>query len=583
VNKVLNDETVSFVGHTIYCDSETIDLYGAVRLVQIYCPTLNAENVYLFDTYEYPLILIRKRILEASKSIWHNGKYDFDCLGITPKEWDDTYILDTILNYQEDKHTLDDVATRALGYNPYEGFNKKMMQKSDWSGVLTEEQLNYAATDVWILPEMMEYMDVEKAGWTYILDKRTVEAFTKMGQRLPIDVEGLAAHRIDNLKRIAEINVPINVNSWKQVRAYIEYDKSDDDALALLASQGNQRAYDVRAVRSLRKQISFINKFEAERRGNYIYGHLNIGTRSGRSKCSNMNLQQIPQAFKKYVKSEKYMVYADFAQLELRSLCVLIGEEVFEKLFRNQTDLHDYVKESLFGADDTQEVSDAGRGNSLRQIAKIYNFASLYGAGWATIGKTLMKYTGLSLSEHELKVNRKKWLDTFPGVKAWHAENVRHWQKKRPLHTPMGRKYIGKLPTDTNNIMNQGLGAEVAKLALVYMDKDMDLSKFLMFVHDSYTAEYDTLEEAKEACVTMANCMCKAWFDITKNCKITDLPMPVQAFIGKDWKTIDKSPIAEYAVGIDGIGRWIETVEVEKPVLLIAEELELFEEIPDVE
>ncbi|MCI4437839.1 MAG: hypothetical protein JHC33_13615 [Ignisphaera sp.] len=555
MNIVLNDEDMRFIGHTIYVDTETLDLYGPVRLVQIYCPTLNAENVYVFDSYEFPLVLTKKRILEAQHTVWHNGKYDFDCLDIVPTSWDDTFILDTLINFRSDKHSLDEVATRVYGYNPYGEIDKKAMQKSDWTKELTDEQLRYAATDVWILPTILASFSIEEAGWLYTLDKRTVECFAKMGQKLPIDIEGLEARKVTNEAKIAEINLPINCNSYVQVRPYIGSDSSGDDELALLCSQGNTKACEVRTVRSLKKQISFINKFLAERRGSYIYGHLNIGTVSGRSKCANMNLQQIPQAFKGYIKSEKFLVYADFAQLELRSLCALIGETVLEGLFREKgSDLHSYVRDSLFGAEQT--ISDAGRGNSLRQIAKIYNFASLYGAGHNTIGNVLLKYTGMNLPEAELKKHKAKWLDTFPMIRAWHNKNVRLWQKKTVLKTTMGRKYIAKLPTDANNIMNSGTAAEIAKLALVYMDKEMDLSKMLMFVHDSYTAEYDTMEEAVEHAEIMARLMNKAWYDVTANCVIKDIPMPVNAYIGTNWGDIDKYPLAEYVYD-GGQGEWV--------------------------
>ena len=162
------------------------------------------------------------------------------------------------------------------------------------------------------------------------------------------------------------------------------------------------------------------------------------------------------------------------------------------------------------------------------------------------------------LPESDLKKNKKKWLDTFPGIKAWHDKNIRHWQRKTVMSTPMGRKYIGKLPTDTNNIQNQGLGAEVAKLALVNMRKSMSdpeitdminkalegdevaFQKLIMFIHDSYTYEADSLEEAIAVAPIMAGDMQKAWFAITANCKITDLPMPVDVFIGQNMNTIEK-------------------------------------------
>jgi len=565
MNIILNSEDVNFKDKQIFCDSETRGLHGDVRVVQIYCPELDEKNVYVYDVARFPLPLVKKRIKEASNVVGHNFKYDMDCLGFCPESWDDTYVLDTIINFNKDKHSLDDVVMRVWRKDMYADmfdgsypvymdgeqidfskgivYDKKKMQKSDWSGGLTDQQYAYAAMDVWALPKVFESYDIDAAGWTYKLDKATIEAFAMMGEKLPIDVEWLEERMALNNSQINEMNLPINVNSYQQVRPYIGLDQSDDDALALAAASGNERAANVRTVRSLRKQNSFITKFLNERKDDdYVKGYLNIGTRSGRSKCSDMNLQQIPTSLKQMIqcKEGKYFVYADFAQLELRSLCVLIGEPILEKLFREKQDMHDYVRDSLFSAD--QEVSDAGRGNSLRQIAKIYNFACLYGAGWAQVGNVLTKYTGMILPESELKANKKKWLDTFPGIKAWHDRNIRHWQKKTVMSTPMGRKYIGKLPTDTNNIMNQGLGAEVAKLALVNMRKRLgeDYGKMLMFIHDSYTYEADSLDEAKEVGAVLAECMREAWYSITVNTKISDLPMPVDVFVGQNMNTIEK-------------------------------------------
>ena len=577
-NIILNDESVKFSQKTIHCDTETIGLYGSVRLLQVFCPEISTTDVYVFDSNDYPEILMKKRLEEAAVTTWANGKYDFDCLKWIPNEWEDAYILDTIINFKEEKHSLDAIAERVYGRDMYEAmfaneldisfmgspinfptsieYDKKKLQKSDWSKKLLPSQYAYAAMDVFLLPKIMASFDLAEAGWTYRLDKATVVSFCKMTQTLPIDVEGLEAQRQANLDKIAEFNMPININSYQQVRPYINSENSDDDALAKLCADGNERACNVRTVRSLTKQNTFIRKFlEANDGNDYIKGHLNIGTRSGRSKCAKQNLQQVPQVLKKFIKSKKFMVYCDFAQLELRSLCALIAEPTLEKLFRDEEDMHSFVRDKLFDKD--TNVSDAGRGNSLRQIAKIYNFASLYGAGWFTIGNVLTKYTGMQLPEKELKKHKKTWLDTFPGIRDWHKQNIRHWQAKRTLTTPMGRKYIGKLPTDTNNIMNQGFGAEVAKLALVKMGKVMDLGQLNMFVHDSYTGEADTLEEAKAMAETISQCMSEAWFEVSKFTKIQDLPMPINAFVGHDWKTIDDTPLAEYLLNTQqGVAEW---------------------------
>ena len=569
MNIILNNEDINFDSKLIYVDTETMGLHGDVRLLQVYCPEVNKDSVYVFDSREYPLPLIKKRVREARHVVGHNWKYDIDCLGVVPTSWDDTIMLDQIINFRAEKHSLDELAKRVYHTDMYADmfagqmdvtieikgtkhvvdfgtaeYDKKKMQKSNWSGVISRAQYAYAALDVWILPTILESFDIEEAGWTYKLDKATVECFSEMAEKLPIDVEWLETRMKKNNVDIAEIGLPINVNSYQQVRPYIGSEESNDDGLARLCSEGNERACQVRTVRSLRKQNSFITKFLNERDDeDYIHGYLNVGTRSGRSKCADMNLQQIPTSLKAMLKAkpETVFVYADFAQLELRSLCVLIGEDVLENLFRTGQDIHNYTRDALF--DSSTQVSDAGRGNSLRQIAKIYNFASLYGAGWQTIGNVLTKYTGMMLTEAELKANKVKWLKGFPGIKEWHAQNIRHWQAKRTLSTPMGRKYIGKLPTDTNNIMNQGLGAEVAKLAMVYMRKEMDMSNMLMFIHDSYTYEAPyvdgDLTEAKRIGAIMADCMQRAWFDITKNTKITDLSMPVDVFVGQNMKTIE--------------------------------------------
>ena len=558
----LNDENVSFKGFQCFIDTETIGLYGNVRLLQVYCPEVSEDTVFIFDAKDYPVVLMKKRLKEMNSLVGHNLSYDFNCLNFKPDphNFEDTFILDTIINFNIDGHGLDKVAQRVFGFDPYEGIDKKKMQKSDWTGVLTEEQYLYAAIDVWILPKIFEQYDIEKAGWTYKLDKASVITFATMGQKLPIDVEGLKAQTEINKDIIAEVNLPINVNSWQQVRPYIDHDESDDQALAELCAAGNQRACDVRKVRSLRKQNTFIKKFlDANDGHDYIKGYLNVGTRNGRSKCANQNLQQVPLTLKKYIKSKRYLIYSDYAQLELRSLCALIGEDVLERLFRNKEDLHSYVRDSLFDRD--QHISDAGRGNSLRQIAKIYNFASLYGAGWHTIGNVLMKFTGMKLTEQELKRHKAKWLRTFPGIKRWHDINIRHWQAKRTLHTPMGRHYIGKLPTDTNNIQNSGFGAEVAKLALIRIVRRVEHPEdILMFVHDSITAEADTEEEAKKIGLIMAEEMSRSWFEVSKHVKISDLPMPINVFIKREgnWKDIDDSPDFELEYNImEGKTSWM--------------------------
>ena len=61
----------------------------------------------------------------------------------------------------------------------------------------------------------------------------------------------------ENNVKIAKLNCPINVNSWKQVRPFIGEDESDGLALATFALEGNSNAGLVNEVRKLTKQNSF--------------------------------------------------------------------------------------------------------------------------------------------------------------------------------------------------------------------------------------------------------------------------------------------------------------------------------------
>ena len=75
-----------------------------------------------------------------------------------------------------------------------------------------------------------------------------------------------------------------------------------------------------------------------------------------------------------------------------------------------------------------------------------------------------------------------------------------------------------------NNIQVQGSGAEVAKLIIHYLSKELDIQKLCAFVHDSYTFECDTLDEAKEYAKILAEKMNEAWREVSKNFIIKDLP-----------------------------------------------------------
>jgi len=520
----------------LFVDTETIGLYGEIRLLQVYHESLN--TVLIVDR---PNPMQLAGYLINRKHIWHNAAYDISVIqkystnSFLPTDYEDTFLLSRLTFCNKQKFTLDAVFTYILGHDPYEeqGLDKKKLQKSDWSGCITEEQFRYAATDVYHMPALYEKVKEKESSVSYRLDMKTLNYCLRFQNNgLATDQDRIAKRIITNNERIEELRLAINVNSWQQTRKYLQSDDSDALALAKMIILGGEqgiKAAKVRETRQLIKQISFLDKWEGDR----IYGYFNPSARSGRLTCSNQNLQQIPKKLKGMFSAPdgKVFIRADFSQLELRGGCAIICERTMEKLFRDRGDLHDYTAVALFGVNFTL---------IQRQISKQCNFNLLYGGSAGMLGKILIKEAGISLPDRELNRHRNKWLNTYPGIKRWQSVRTSDWRSGRLGETPFGRQYLGNLYTDQMNIEVQGFGAETAKLALHYMyDKIKDVSSSSLlcnFVHDDYMIEADNDPECyKPVAKVIADSMQEAWHEASATLRIPDLPMPVDVTVGINW------------------------------------------------
>ena len=355
---------------------------------------------------------------------------------------------------------------------------------------------------------------------------------------MPVVNDRLQKKYRSNLDVITEYDIPINVNSYKQVRQYIDSTLSDDLGLATLAAEGNERAAAVRVVRGLKKQNSFMDKFDTE--DQRIYGKFLPSTRSGRFSSKDQNLQQLPRALKGlfgYTPEDgKCLIYSDYSQLELRCIATITNEGNMANLYRRGEDLHDYTANMLFGENWTKND---------RQIAKTCNFNLLYGGSAAILCQILLKQTGIKLPEAQANVYKNMWKRLWPSVVAWQQRGINDWRNGQLGSTPFGRQYIGNLMTDQLNIENQGFGAEVAKLAMHYMYPRLkELSEEVLlcdFIHDSYIIECPLEPVLYEAASTIvAHSMQEAWFEAIKSTKIPTLPMPVNVMVGYNWGDIEE-------------------------------------------
>lgn len=518
----------------VYVDTETIGLFGQIRLVQIY--QSDWEQVAIIDTLQTPLEEV-VAVLKDKPLVLHNGLYDLTCFknaGFNLGDYDDTFLLGRLQFPHLESFALDSMFMEVLGVCPYQKHNldKAQMQKSKFSGALTPEQLLYSAIDVFYLPQLMGAVYGQLDSQSYLLDKASVAQMLKFSYvGLPVNKTILEVERVETQKVVDAFTAKhptLNPNSPKQMKEVLGVETTNDKELAHLASDGVELAQEVRDWRKALKKLNFISRFDKPR----IYGHFNVATRSGRSNCSDENLQQIPSSLKHIFQTDKFFVYADFSNLELRTFCAMVGERVMERMFRDEVDLHTYTAHRLFSTPMGQVTK------TQRQIAKTFNFSSLYGAGVPKRLDILVANTGIALDLEEGYELAREWNNTYPSVRQWQDYNRRMWQSGSIGHTALGRPYIAKLYTDFGNLQIQGSGAEVAKLALVEMLKTLDVSKLCAFIHDSYTFEVETLDEAKHYAEVLAKTMQSAWCRVSQFFKIPDLPMPVMAAVGKNWKDL---------------------------------------------
>lgn len=496
---------------TVYIDCETSGLNphkDQVRTFQILTDP-DADPEILVAP---PLSTVHQRLRAARHIVGHNLAFDLAFLRFIPDDPSvliDTLYLSRIAYPQADSHSLDALAKRVLGYDPYAeaGIDKRAMQKADWAN-LTEAQRTYAALDVKVLPAIVNMIGHYARSGVYQFDMRSIVVGLRTQRHgLPILQDAtrklLAEQREIRDRTLAEL--PFNPNSPQQAKLHLALPSTNDKTLAEAVSNGNELAAKVRTARKAIKSINFLEKLAAAPR---YYGTLTPAARSGRFTSSHENIQNLPRNTKPLIgfppTAGRVVLSADFAQLELRTIACIAEDKTMLRLFQTGVDMHGYMAEQMYGPAYSKQQ---------RQIAKTFNFSLLYGAGAATVRAMLLAQTGIVLPEHEVRTLKNKWLGVFQGIAYWQRQGaVRHEHGIRH-HTPHGRPYKSERFTDHLSIENQGAGAEVARIALHRMDANLPPGTFLFdFIHDSYWVEApDEPAVYKAAAKIMHQAMKYAW------------------------------------------------------------------------
>ncbi|RKY52939.1 MAG: hypothetical protein DRP93_07335, partial [Candidatus Neomarinimicrobiota bacterium] len=204
----------------VFMDTETRGLYGEVRLLQLYQPHLS--HVLMIEN---PDVFLLMGMFKTMHCVYHNAHYDITVYQQqsetrdVPDKLDCTFLLARLAYPEKEKFSLDAVMEYALGFDPYarQHLDKAKLQKTNWDVMqLTDEQLVYAATDVYYMPQVWECVKHKLDDIGYQLDISVLrKCLDFQWNGLPVDEQRLFDIYADNIKVIDGYDVPVNVNSWK--------------------------------------------------------------------------------------------------------------------------------------------------------------------------------------------------------------------------------------------------------------------------------------------------------------------------------------------------------------------------------
>jgi DNA polymerase-1 len=507
-------------------------------------------------------------ILTRATVVAHNALFDLgflSSLGFEPGKVADTMILSQLLHAGskveplkrgQTSHSLNSVVKRELGLEL-----DKTQQGSDWGGPLSEEMIEYAARDVEVLLPPYEVLKakIAEAGLDYVaeIEHRALPAVVWMSSAgVPVDADGWREHAQEMETDAARLEDQLNALSpehpdgeaWnfgspqqiKKVAKLLDVDlpNTRDETLALYAQEHEF----ISVLRNYRKAAKLASTYGV---GWLENGYLQDGriyaswrqlrAATGRMACDHPNLQNIPRngPLRSYIRppQRRIFVIADYSQIELRIAAKISGDTEMLSAYAERRDLHTLTAQSLTGHQDVSKDE--------RKLAKAVNFGLLYGMGAKGLQVYALKSYGVEMSLEEATLYRRRFFETYPGLKRWHERERRAWLRgdieTRTL-TDRRRTNVEKL-TDRLNAPVQGTAADGLKLALALLwerRSECPGAVPIIVCHDEIVVECDA-EMAANAKTWLEGVMIESVDVILNGTDEVDVPVEVEVRIARSW------------------------------------------------
>jgi len=263
-------------------------------------------------------------------------------------------------------------------------------------------------------------------------------------------------------------------------------------------------------------------------------------TATGRLSTSTPNFQNIPirtedgKEVRKAIKaqSDDYQILsADYSQIELRVMAHLSKDEALTKALNDGEDIHTFTAKNVFNVKEDNNVLP-----EMRRIAKIVNFGIMYGAGSFRLSQEL----GIPFAESKKIID--VYFEKYKGIKQYMEDTKLLVKKDKSVQTLLGRKRAVWDSDSQNQVRRdaaermainmpiQGTAAEMIKLAMIRIDKDLKennlKSKLILQIHDELLLEVhnNEIDYVTEMVVKHM-----------KNAMDLDVPIEIDCGVGSSW------------------------------------------------
>jgi DNA polymerase I-like protein with 3'-5' exonuclease and polymerase domains len=313
------------------------------------------------------------------------------------------------------------------------------------------------------------------------------------------------------------------LNKIDDIRNYFKNGKYKDDAALALFMEAQERSHMVKTF-----GMAYL-KYVIDGKVYTTYRQL---VNTGRCASKDPNLQQTPTKITRYkqdgkrefIKTEHRKCFvpsfykdgifgiADFSGQELAIIAMGSGEEVWLEALRAGKDLHLICAELLFGKAVVHRSEKDKK--FYRGLAKTLNFTIAYGGGVSVIAERAM------VSEDVARDALYRFKRTFKKVMKWLNDNGLFSADNHVSYTfePFSRmrKLVfepeewRRINIGKNNPV-QGSGADMTKLAMIYMDEALENFPAVMIqqqhdelINETATKNGNKLKKLMEECMSEA-------------------------------------------------------------------------------